>query len=78
MGLAQGGGGLGLRTRDLWVLGRLAANGGAWEARRVVSAEWIEASTAPHAEMNDDTRYGYLWWLHQLPQSATRVSPALR
>ena len=67
LGLAQGGGGLGLRTRDLWALGQLAADGGRFQGKQVISAEWISAATAPHAEIDETTRYGYLWWIHDLP-----------
>jgi CubicO group peptidase (beta-lactamase class C family) len=78
LGLAQGGGGLGLRTRDLWVLGQLAANGGAWDGRRVISADWIKAATEPHAQIDDATRYGYLWWIHDLPVSSTEPTRSVR
>ena len=70
LGLAQGGGGLGLRTRDLWALGQLAADGGRFEGTQVISAEWISAATAPHAEIDETTRYGYLWWIHDFPALA--------
>ena len=58
-GLAQTGGGLELRTRDLLALGRLYLDGG----RGIVPAEWIERSTTPKAHIGDGMDYGYLWWL---------------
>ena len=50
--------------------------GGEWDGRRIVSREWVEASTAPAipdlVPNNDrpDTGYGYQWWV---PYSATKI-----
>jgi CubicO group peptidase (beta-lactamase class C family) len=65
-GLAMGGGGLGLRSRDLLKLGLLYANGGQWDGKAVLSADFVKASVTPHANARENTDYGYLIWLQTL------------
>jgi CubicO group peptidase (beta-lactamase class C family) len=67
LGQAQTGGGLELRARDLATLARLYADGGVRDGHRIVSASWVAASLTPYARFDDDTEYGYLWWLKSFP-----------
>jgi len=76
-GLAMTGGGLGLRSCDLLKLGQLYLNGGTWDRSRVVSQQWVEESVRPHVRVDDETEYGYLWWLRAFPAGKKRFASYL-
>jgi CubicO group peptidase (beta-lactamase class C family) len=67
-GAAFTGGGLPLSSRELLQLGQLYLNGGTWEGRRIVSESWVGVSTHPQVRVDEETEYGYLWWLRRFRQ----------
>ena len=75
--MAQGGGGLELASRDYLKLGQLYLNGGTWNGARLLSSEWVKTSLRPHVEVDDDTLYGYLWWLRKFKTGERQVSAQL-
>ena len=62
-------GGLYLSVHDMARIGYLMLKGGVWKGERIVSEEWVRASTAPVVPDvrpdNDrrDSGYGYQWWV---------------
>lgn len=65
LGIAQGGGGLRMRSRDLLKLGRLVLNDGRLGERQLIARQWLRDSFQPRAVIDEDRgiEYGYLWWI---------------
>jgi CubicO group peptidase (beta-lactamase class C family) len=75
MNIPQTGGGLRLTSRDLLKVAELYRSGGLWQGTRIVDEVWVKASTQPHAQIDEQTEYGYLWWLKTF-KSAGKGYPA--
>jgi CubicO group peptidase (beta-lactamase class C family) len=73
--IPQTGGGLRLTSRDLVKVAELYRSGGVWQGKRIVDETWVKASTQPHAQIDDATEYGYLWWLKAF-KSGDKAYPA--
>ncbi len=64
-GINNGYAGLRMHPRDVAKIGLLYLNRGKWENERIISAQWIEASTQPYLDgrwAGED--YGYQWWVN--------------
>ncbi|MBD0417054.1 serine hydrolase domain-containing protein [Oryzicola mucosus] len=52
-----------MSARDLARFGQLFLNGGQWQGRQVVPAEWVRESTTALSQPSDHkSGYGYMWW----------------
>jgi CubicO group peptidase (beta-lactamase class C family) len=52
-----------ISARDLARFGILFLNGGVWEGKQIVPADWFEESTTPHGVMDERLQagFGYMW-----------------
>jgi CubicO group peptidase (beta-lactamase class C family) len=74
-GLADTEGGLYLESHDLARIMQLYLKGGMWQNRRLVNADWVEASVTPAIDTNrPGVKYGYKWWLHPYGQKEERLA----
>jgi CubicO group peptidase (beta-lactamase class C family) len=57
-------GGLNSTTRDNARFGQMMAQGGKWQGKQIVPADWVAASTRASAKTApDEIGYGYQWWV---------------
>ena len=57
-------GGLNLRTRDYARFGQMFLQGGQYNGKQVVPADWVVESTTPSAPTEaGECKYGYQWWI---------------
>ena len=64
-GINTVGWGLFLKPADMAKIGQLYLNGGTWDGKQIVSAEWIAESTREHSRclLWGNLAYGYFWWI---------------
>ena len=80
IGWVWASGDLRLRPRDMARFGQMYLRGGSWDGTRIVSTDWVRASTRRRFTLpqtyQGDTGYGYAWWqpnpLHGVDAYAAR------
>ena len=59
----HGGHGLSLTSRDMAKFGYLYLNNGIWNGKQIVSADWVTKSTQAYNFFQENSGYGYQWWI---------------
>jgi CubicO group peptidase (beta-lactamase class C family) len=64
-GINTGHGHIKLAPQDMAKIGNLFLNGGTWQGRRIVPAQWVTEATRAHVEASAPvgSHYGYQWWV---------------
>jgi CubicO group peptidase (beta-lactamase class C family) len=69
-----------LRPRDMAKIGQLMLDGGVWNGRQIVSADWVKESTDESVPLSqelapvfEETGYGYQWWRGRFKNGATEA-----
>jgi CubicO group peptidase (beta-lactamase class C family) len=62
-GITMGYSNLDLRPHDMAKIGYLYLNDGLWDGKRIISSQWIKASTRKHIAATLLPGYGYQWWI---------------
>jgi hypothetical protein len=62
-GYTHGWGDLHLKPEDAAKIGYLWQNGGVWEGRQIVPADWVTDAIKVHSRTGRKDNYGYGWWV---------------
>jgi CubicO group peptidase (beta-lactamase class C family) len=63
-GVTLGGGGIWMTPREMARFGQLYLQGGVWDGRQVIPADWVAASVARQVTAHTTAPYyGYQWWV---------------
>ena len=62
-GITAGHSDLYMKPHDMAKIGYLYLNDGMWDGKRIISSQWIKASTRKHIAATLTPGYGYQWWI---------------
>jgi CubicO group peptidase (beta-lactamase class C family) len=62
-GITVGHSDLYMKPHDMAKIGYLYLNDGMWDGKRIISSQWIKASTRKHIAATLTPGYGYQWWI---------------
>ena len=68
-------GGLNVTTRDYARFGQMIQQGGQWQGKQIVPADWVRQSTVPQAK--DGSLYGYQWWIPDNPSPGEVIAQGI-
>jgi len=73
-GQVDAGGHIVMTPRDMAKFGQLFLQRGAWQGQQLISAAWVDESTAFHLMVTNSTdEYGYLWWRRSILVSGRSI-----
>ena len=61
-----------MRPPDLLRVGQMVLANGAWQGKQIVPADWLKRSTTPAVTIEGARRYGWHWYLGELPVGTPR------
>jgi CubicO group peptidase (beta-lactamase class C family) len=61
-----------MRPPDLLRVGQMVLANGAWQGKQIVPADWLKRSTTPAVTIEGMRRYGWHWYLGELPVGTSR------
>jgi CubicO group peptidase (beta-lactamase class C family) len=71
-GLPRAASGGRMRPPDLLRVGQMVLANGAWQGGQIVPADWLKRSTTPAVTIEGTRRYGWHWYLGELPVGTPR------
>lgn len=76
LGIAQGGGGLKIKSKDLMKIGELVLNNGVFDGKQIVNSDWSSKMLKARAMAmpQQNIKYGYLWWIFEFEHKGKTIT----